>query len=127
MNNGIGSGVYFSTSVISQSAITGSVLSFKLKKSADKKEITDGGDNFKYVGITKRKKVASCEVLFTGSGSAITLADIGDTATLTNPWSGDVSGSWAVTDSEVDWKSDDAAKVTFEFSQWWNGTAYFAV
>ena len=124
MNNGIGTGIYFSTSAISTNAISGSVLSFKLKKQADKKEITDGGDNFKYIGITTRKKVASVEVLFTGSGSAITLPEIGDSATVTNPWSADVSGSWAVTDSEVDFKADDAAKVTFELTQWYNGSAY---
>ena len=121
MNNSFGSnsGIIFSTAGITQSAVSGSLLSFKLKKSAEKKEITDGSDNFAYVGVTKRKKVANVEVLFTGSGSALIIPDIGDTATITNPSSGDSTGSWGVTDAEVNWKSEDACKVSYEITQWY--------
>jgi hypothetical protein len=119
MNNGFGTGVIFSTANITQPLVSGSVLSFKIKKQADKKEITDNADNFIYVGITKRKKVGSLEVLFTGSGSAWNIPEVGDTATFSsNTLSGDISGSWGVTDSEVDFKSDDACKVSYEITQW---------
>jgi hypothetical protein len=119
VNNGLGTGVYFSIAGnISQSIVSGSVLSFKLKKSAEKKAITDGSDAFQYIGITKRMKVANVDVLFTGSGSKLNLPNIGDTALMSSPWTDDVSGSWAVTESEVDFKSDDAAKVSYEITQW---------
>jgi hypothetical protein len=116
-NNGYGTGIYFANPTTTTAA-SGSVLSFKLKHQADKKELTDNYDNFIYVGITKRKKVASLEVLLQGSGSAITLANIGDTATIANPWTTEVAGNWGVTDAELDFKNDDGAKQTLELTQW---------
>jgi len=118
MNNGFGTGCYFGSNVTSN-VITGSILSFKLKKSTDKKEITDNIDNFLQVAFTKRKKVATAEVLLQGSGSQIVLPNIGDIGTLASPWTAEVSGSWGVTDSELDFKSDDMAKVNVELTQWY--------
>ena len=117
-NNGFGTGCYFSSNV-TQTSVTGSVLDFKLKKSADKKEITDNSDNFLQIAFSKRKKVASLEVLLTGSGSAIVIPEVGDTATMASPWTTEVSGSWGVTDSELMFKSDDVAKVSLEITQWY--------
>lgn len=117
-NNGFGTGCYFSSN-ITQTAITGSVLDFKLKKSSDKKETTDNTDNFLQVNFTKRKKVATMEVLLQGSGSAIVIPDIGATCTMASPWTTEVTGSWGVTDSELMYKSDDVAKVSLEVTQWY--------
>src|ERR1035441_9989560 len=99
MNNGFGTGCYFSSNV-TQNAVTGSVLDFKFKKQADKKEITDNTDNFLQVAITKRKKVATLEVLLQGSASAIVIPEIGDSCTIASPWTTEVSHSWGVTDAE---------------------------
>lgn len=117
LNNGFGTGCYFSSNV-TQTAITGNVLDFKLKKSADKKEITDNTDNFLQVAFTKRKKVATLEVLLQGSSSVFTLPEIGNTASMASPWTNDVSGSWGITDAEIMFKSDDFAKVSLELTQW---------
>lgn len=118
LNNGFGTGCYFSSNV-TQNTITGSVLDFKLKKSADKKEITDNTDSFLQIAFSKRKKVATLEVLIQGSGSNISQPNIGDTATLASPWTNEVSGSWGVTDSEIMFKSDDFAKFSLEVTQWY--------
>ena len=117
MNNGFGSGVYFGNPT-TVTGTTGSVLSLKLKHQADKKEFMDQYDQFLQVAITKRKKVASLEVLLQGSGSNIALADIGDVATMANPWTTEVAGNWGVTDAELDFKNDDGAKQTLELTQW---------
>jgi hypothetical protein len=117
MSNGFGTGAYFSSQV-TQATLTGSVLDFKLKKQADKKELTDNNDNFFQVAFSKRKKVATLDVLLQGSGSNIAQPNIGDTVVLASPWSTDVSGSWGVTDSELMFKSDDFAKISLEVTQW---------
>lgn len=118
MNNGFGTGCYFSANV-SQSAISGSIKDFKLKKSADKSEITDNSNNFLQIAFSKRKKVANVEVLIQGSGSLIAVPDIGNTASLGSPWTNEVTGSWGVTDSEITLKSDDFVTVSVELTQWY--------
>lgn len=120
MSNGFGTGILFGSSNISTTATTGSILSFKIKKTANKKEVADGADQFAYVGFTQRKKTANAEVLF--KGASVTLPEIGDTATVTNTWSGDVTGTWYVTDSEVNYKSDDAVKCAVELTMWYSGS-----
>lgn len=119
MNNGFGSGIVFSCIGMTISNVTGSITSWDLQKSAEKKEITDGTDAFKYVGIAKRKKVVKAEILFTGSGSAVTIPEVGDTATLVAPWSGDVSGNWGVTDSSIKARMEDAVVSSIELTQWY--------
>jgi len=56
----------------------------------------------------------------------MTLPDIGDSVTATNPASTECSGAWAVTDVEGTYKADDAFKVTYTIGQWYNGSTYFA-
>lgn len=117
-NNGFGTGVIFSLNGVSTTLASGSILSFDLAKDGDAKTILDGSNNTYYVGFSNRIKTANVEVLFTGSGSLLTLPEIGATATLTVPWSNDVSGNWGVTKSSVSGKSDDAVKLKFEWKQW---------
>lgn len=117
LNNGFGTGCYFSSNV-TQTSVTGSVLDFKLKKSASKKEITDSTDNFLQIAFTKRMKVATLDVLIQGSGSNIPIPNIGDTSTMASPWTNEVSGSWGVTDAELKYKSDDFVQMTLELTQW---------
>jgi hypothetical protein len=119
MNNGFGSTIYFSAQGISTSATTGSVVSFKYKNVADTKEVISGAFNYLGIGIGKRKKVANVEVILTGSGSTINTANIGDVATITSPWTANVSGNWSVTQAESALKDDDAAKQTIELTQWY--------
>ena len=122
MNNGFGSTIYFGDCAASVNIVTGSILSFKLKNEASVKEYTDCSDNFMAIAISKRKKVANVEVLLTGSGSAIQTANIGDTATITCPWTANVAGNWAVTAADTELKADDAAKQTLELTQWLSST-----
>lgn len=120
MTNNYGSGIIFTLNGVSQGLVTGEVLSFDLGKESDVKEFTDRGNNTIYVGFSKRIKTATTEVLFTGSGSALTLPNTGDTGTLVAPWSADVSGSWGVIKSSLTGKNDDAVKVKLELKQWIN-------
>jgi hypothetical protein len=115
--NGFGSGVYYHV-YTTNTLFSGSTLDFKLKKQSDKKEITDNTDNFIYIGLGKRKKVATATILLNTSGSNIPLGNPGDTLTWTDPWTTEISGTWACTDAELDFKSDDGAKYTFEATQW---------
>lgn len=118
MNSGFGTGVIFSLKGVSSNVISGSVISFDYDKDADIKEVTNGSNEVQYVGITKRIKNANIEVLFTGSGSMLTLPDVGDTCTLTVPWTNDVSGSWAVIKPGTAGKPDDGVKCKFALKQW---------
>lgn len=119
LNNGFGTGIYFSSQVFLTGGISGSIESFTLNHTAEKKEIIDGNDNFIYIGIGKRKTVANATVILTSSGSNIATPAVGDTATLASPWTTDVSGTWGVTDAKLMFKSDDAAKVDIELTQWY--------
>jgi hypothetical protein len=123
MNNGYGTGVIFSTTGITQTMISGAVIDFKLARQAEIKEVADGANQFLGVSASKRKKVATLSVLLQTSGSTVTLPNILDTATFTNTWSGDCSGSWAVTGQpSIDWKQDDFAKASLEITQWVTAT-----
>lgn len=118
-NNGFGTGVVFTLAGSSTSCISGSVLSFDLDQGSDMKEIVDSSNNTYYVGFSKRIKTAQLNALFINSGSAtLVLPQPGDTATLTAPWSGDVSGSWGVTKSSWSGQMDDAVKVKVELKMW---------
>lgn len=120
MNNGFGSEVYFGMGNTAIVGITGSLVSFKLNKTADVKEVTNGKNDVQYIGISKRKKVANAEILIYGSGShLITVNDIGDTVSITSGFvTTDVAGNWAITKPDLDFKPDDGAKMSVELTQW---------
>lgn len=116
-NNGFGTGCFF-TSNITQTAITGSITTFKFKYGAEMKEAVDGTDNYYQVAFGKRKKVANATILIQGSGSLIATPQIGNIATLASPWTNDLTGNYGVTAAEVTYKSDDFAMCDVELTQW---------
>lgn len=120
MNN---ANVMFGATGMSQTAITGSILSFKLQKQGEVKEATDAANKFMAAAKGKEKRVASISVLLTASGSQVILPELLASATITNSSSGDCTGSWYVTGQpSIDWKNDDFAKADVELTQWLTAT-----
>ena len=121
--NGFGTQVIFATSGISQSLVPGYVTSFSLTKQSEMKEVTDSNDNYLNVNFPKQKKVLTTTILFNNSGSTFSLPAPGTTtATITVPWSGDVSGSWGVTKSSVKASNDSYVEADVEITQWITST-----
>ena len=111
--------VIFACNGISQSMLTAEVQDFSIMRESEIKEAVGADFKFLAVATGKRKKVAKLSCLALTSGSAVTLPNILDTATLANPYSADVSGSWAVTGNPtLTFKNDDFCKFDVEVTQW---------
>jgi len=121
-SNGFGTTVYVGFNNMTNSVLSGSLTDFKMNKSADVKETIDGKGDVVYVAFQKRKKVANVEFLLYGSGSLITLPDIGDPFTMANPWTNEVSGTWRVTKPDLNFKVDSGATIALEITQWISNT-----
>jgi len=116
--------VIFSCAGISTTTLSGSVVDFKIQREAEIKEVTDASNKFLGISASKRKKVATISVILQSSGSAISLPNILDTATFTNPHSADAAGNWAVTGTpSIVWKNDDFAKADMEITQFVTATS----